>query len=1080
MTDTDVAMTIFGQILLTRKNRSDIILANLLRSCRCIVFHHTRTVSMSTELLKFSKEQWNLLAFLDAFKAPIPIDLAVSVAPLSPATLLDLVERSLEHGLIIRQGVEVIQIANNLNESVKNQLEELNTPRQVTSWLEMLESSGLMGSLNPSDLIPLYLKSGDEKMASELGMTIGLEAVRYDRGEVAMDSLKKALERLTNISGNSNFESMVIRATLEYSDLCFAMGKDFNILPMFLERALKAAQRVGDHRSETMVNFHLGRVLYFANQRAHALILFSQGQKGVKELGDLDILVRSAEFLGLYYFMQGLPKKAIEHFERAIQDMEIKGKSPHINSTTIIFFGYCAVYLGQFHKAIGFLDYHWHLALEKSNLRQAATIRASLGTVLSFIGRIDESIYHLTRSEKEARDLENKLSLYLSKGGLCYCEFLRGKTEKARDLLVELFAEGKSFGMVYQYASPFVIEMVSEFKRMGFEDIPGMPFEKEINRLLADPNIHLRGVALRLRARLAADREGNKEEIRKDLNDSEAYLKCSEDPVQLAKTWLEMARLKLTENKKEEASLLTKKARLGLAGFGNEFFPDDLGHLLEDNLQKPQKASFSHEEFVNRFLAMMEELYPENQEENLLNSTVMATNRLFQAERGGLFRIGSGSQKGMPELQAACNLSPGEVNSADFKLSLQIVQKVAKTGEPLIIRHSDPILTNHRLKSILCLPIEDRGDITSVLYYDNSYLNDGFEFLDHSLIQKLIYQIANYIRRIQGYSQKLERSNQVPLRLMEKGEIENIELLTQSSVMNEIIGQADKVASSDSTVLISGETGVGKELLAKRIHYASSRRNGPFIVVDMTTIPENLVESELFGHEKGAFTGADRQLKGRFELANGGTLFIDEIGEAPKPAQTRLLRAIQEKSFYRVGGTREIKSDFRLLAATNRDLAVDVNGGVFRKDLFYRLNVMPLTIPPLRKRGSDILILANHFLSIFAQKYNYTKPKLSSEDERRLMDYGWPGNVRELKNIMERAVVLSNLGQFELALPSSPDSRTSDIISDDPSFDELQRRYFKIVLEKTNGRISGKEGAAELLGIPRTTLNARLKKLGLR
>jgi transcriptional regulator with GAF, ATPase, and Fis domain/tetratricopeptide (TPR) repeat protein len=1078
MADMGIAVTIFGHILLTRKPQSAIIRPEFVYEVPHCLQNPRRISPMAVQHPELTTEQWNFLAFLDAFGGPVSIDLAVSIAPLPHAALLDLVERGVKTGLIQREGTTDLKIANTLNAFVRAELKALNTPMQIASWLERLEASGMIDGLDPSDLVPLYLRDGNEKKASEMEMALGIEAVRCGRQEAAIGFLKKALGRLSQIVGDTKFESGVVSATLEYSDLCFAMGRDFNILPAFLERASQAAVRVGDNRSSAMINFHLGRVLYFANQRAHALIVFSQGEKSIKELGDFDILVRSAEFLGLYYFMQGLPKKAIEHFERAVQDMESRGKSPHINSTTIIFIGYCAVYLGQFHKAIGFLDYHWHLALEKSDLSQAATIRAVLGTILVLIGRTTEGVYHLTRAEKDATDLDNKFALYLTKGGLGYCEFFRGNIQKAWQLMAAIFSEGKNFGVVNQYASPFVIEMVSEFKRLGYEDLPAMPFQKEVNRLMTDPDIHLRGVVLRLQARLAGESGGDKEKISADLKASEAYLKRSEDPVQLAMTWLEMARLKLAENKPEEASLLTKKARLGLAGFGDKFFPDDLRHLLEDDLGMSPAISVSREEIISRFLDMMEALFPTNPDEDLLNSTIAATNRLFQAERGGIFRV----EDGKPELQVACNLNAVEVGSADFKLSLRIIRRVAQTGEPVIIRSTstDPDLTGHRLKAILCLPIEVNGRVSGVLYHDNSYLDDCFDFLDRTLAQKLTFQITNYIKRVRRFSRQLEQAKNINANPVGKGESEEIELLTESSAMLQVLNQADIVAGSEGTVLISGETGVGKELLAKRIHLASPRRKGPFIVVDMTTIPENLVESELFGHEKGAFTGADRQLRGRFELANGGTLFIDEIGEAPRPVQARLLRAIQEKSFYRVGGTRETKSDFRLVAATNRNLEQDVIAGRFREDLFYRLNVMPLTIPPLRERKKDIILLADYFLDIFAGKYNYPKPSLSSQDEKSLAEYGWSGNVRELKNMMERAVVMSNMGQFELALPASRGSLKGDIIADNPSFDELQRRYFSVVLEKTGGKISGRGGAAEWLKMPRTTLNARLKKLGLR
>jgi transcriptional regulator with GAF, ATPase, and Fis domain len=274
---------------------------------------------------------------------------------------------------------------------------------------------------------------------------------------------------------------------------------------------------------------------------------------------------------------------------------------------------------------------------------------------------------------------------------------------------------------------------------------------------------------------------------------------------------------------------------------------------------------------------------------------------------------------------------------------------------------------------------------------------------------------------------------------------------------------------------------VGKELIAKRLHFKSNRRNGVLITVDLTTIPENLVESELFGHEKGAFTGADRQKIGRIELADGGTLFLDEIGEIHPSIQVKLLRVLQEKSLMRVGGSSYIQSDFRLVAATNKDLPKEVVKGNFREDLFYRINVIPLNIPPLRERKEDILLLADHFLKRYAKKYNRKLSGLKHDDQEQLEQYHWPGNVRELKNIIERSVILSNDNFLNLSLPAEiPLSYEEPLSGNMLTLDEVQRRYIQKVLDKTGGRISGTNGAAAILGLKRTTLNARIKKFGIR
>jgi transcriptional regulator with GAF, ATPase, and Fis domain len=249
--------------------------------------------------------------------------------------------------------------------------------------------------------------------------------------------------------------------------------------------------------------------------------------------------------------------------------------------------------------------------------------------------------------------------------------------------------------------------------------------------------------------------------------------------------------------------------------------------------------------------------------------------------------------------------------------------------------------------------------------------------------------------------------------------------------------------------------------------------------VNIAAMPETLVESELFGYEKGAFTGADRQKIGLVELAHQGTLFIDEIGEIPQNIQAKLLRLFQEKSFMRIGGTKTITSDFRLLTATNRNLKQEVASGRFREDLYYRLNLLEFSIPPLRQRPEDILLLARHFLSHYAKKYNRSKLVLTPDLETSLIEYDWPGNVRELKNVIERAVLIAEEDCVEFNFPLRQGSFIDDPFSDLPTMNEMQRRYLNYVFEKTGGLIGGPGGAAEILGMKRTTVNSRKKKLGI-
>lgn len=299
-----------------------------------------------------------------------------------------------------------------------------------------------------------------------------------------------------------------------------------------------------------------------------------------------------------------------------------------------------------------------------------------------------------------------------------------------------------------------------------------------------------------------------------------------------------------------------------------------------------------------------------------------------------------------------------------------------------------------------------------------------------------------------------------------------------SAALEISLRQARIVAPTDSTVVIYGETGTGKELFASMIHTLSQRRDGPFIRINCASIPEGLLESELFGHERGAFTSAIAQRIGRFEAANHGTLFLDEIGDIPSSLQPKLLRVLQEREFERLGSARTVRVNVRVIAATNRDLSELVAAQTFRMDLFYRLNVFPITLPPLRERREDIPSLVRHFVSNSAATMQRAVRTIPSEAMQELMDHDWPGNVRELQNVIERAVILSEDGMLRIprleckrALAGS--GRRLNTL------DELERDYILKVLDKTEWKVGGPRGAAQCLGLPRTTLISMMKRLGI-
>ena len=335
-------------------------------------------------------------------------------------------------------------------------------------------------------------------------------------------------------------------------------------------------------------------------------------------------------------------------------------------------------------------------------------------------------------------------------------------------------------------------------------------------------------------------------------------------------------------------------------------------------------------------------------------------------------------------------------------------------------------------------------------------------------------QLRDRLQEIENLKQLLEKEN-VYLR-EEVGHLSaHEEIIGQSDAIRQVLGQAEQVAPTDSTALITGETGTGKELIARAIHSLSKRKNRVMVKVDCAALPSTLIESELFGREKGAYTGAMTKEIGRFELADGSTLFLDEIGELSKELQAKLLRMLQSGEFERLGSTKTIRVDVRVIAATNRNLAEQVKKGAFREDLYYRLNVFPIEMPPLRKRPEDIPLLVRAFVQEFNKKMGKRIKSIPKKTMKLLERYNWPGNIRELRNVIERAVIVSNGEMLNLRVPKNPIEAAHPI----RSLKEAEYQYIMEALEKTGWRIKGPNGAAEILKLKPSTLYNKMNKLGI-
>jgi len=1034
---------------------------------------------MKNSIPEFSSSQWEFVATLHALGEPVSIEVLEKIAPLSPARLLDIMHRGPVLGILEQPDFETFCISPGLTAPVIDRISEINTTERFAAILDTLQDSGSLNELNPLTRINLLECAGRSSETFLLVRDLAQKAIEDNEYVAGLQYLERAIHLLSSEVDDSAGKTMFIETVLEYSQLSYRLGKSLSNATRFLKQARKVAIQLGDRRSTILVSLHIGRFFHYHDRLEDALNMLSSAYHEIKEIDDDDIMRQSAEFLGLYYFIQGRYTEAAEHFTQAMHTVTLTDEKL-FNYLIPIYLGYSTALMGQFHRAIGVLDCNWRRAQLNSESAIATHFRVVLGTVLLMTGKRKEALEHLEAAREEAVEEKNGRGLFLVQKGLAYYYLLEGHLEKSYELAVHnviAAAPEQNFGP--KYILQFVLEMLYAYKKAGFTPVPAFEFDHEIESAINGVNVHLKGVALRLRALNALAKNESPEVIQVLLEKSEEELVLSGDLTELARTRVELARMKLHAGDRDAALVLALQAREGLSAYGQAYFPDDLRSLL--NIEaSPSGDGVHNEEFLSRFMDMMDELIPGMEQGELFSRVIAATCRFFGAERGGLFLFTTRDGSEQPVLKAAYNLPHYDVDERDFSTSLSLIRRAYSNKKPLVVhsKQTKQLMTDKKIRSILCLPFEYKDQVHGVLYHENTYIEKSFDFLNQKLLMRLARHVSVYITRILNHSRPITTGDRNSL--IQPVESHETEIVYRNELMAKVVQRADEVSKTSASVLILGETGTGKELVAQRIHAMSPRKDEAFVVVDPSSIPDNLVESELFGHEKGAFTGASHQRRGRMELAHKGTLFIDEVGDIPLAIQVKLLRALQEKSFSRIGGIRTITSDFRLVAATNRDLKEEVALGNFREDLYYRLNVVPVTLPPLRERGDDIILLAEYFLNKYARRNNRRHLTLQPEDKKNLKGHSWQGNIRELKNIMERAVILSTGDTLELPVLSSTTKGMSEFsFTDKPTLDELQRRYIRYVLKEVNGKMSGPGGAAEVLGMKRSTIYNRMKKLGL-
>lgn len=1035
---------------------------------------------MKKPQLNLKKTQWRFLATIEALGGNVHIDVLDIISPLAAGQFVDLLKKT--PGILENKTNGVLILSPDAPEIISKKIRAFNNQKALSLLVDMIHAHKIERRIGINEFINILEKIGRMETASRIEFEEADKEFSACNLENALRLLRRALVRFKNLNIKGDDGSLFILYSLKFANLCFVLGRDITELTDILNKAQSLASQFGDIRSLALINFYTGLLYYLTGRRDDAFSALSIGLEVVSELGDEDIISQSAESIGLFYFMKGEFEEAMKHLE--LVENRINNDDVAILPITYALFGFSALYLGHFHRAIGFLDTNLKLAEEKDDKGLSSILRSILGTALLLVKKYKEAESCLIKARQEAIDSKNVFGHHFSGGGLCFHSYLKGDMEDCYKTMEDIVSRAAQAGLINQYESPWICEIFYEFDRLGFPPIQGIDITEAMDSALNGVNIHLRGIGLRIRAQQKMDKgDKDKSLIMPELEASRECLVSSGNRIQMAKTVLEMAHLELLNHNREKASKYAQEAWRIFGGHAADFFPDQYKGLLDKSYLTSGTLSL-RQDLLSWYFKELNAIMSSIRQDEVLHRTVVSTNSFFGAERGALFWFSNGSFTAKPELRAASNLTSKEVRSSEFKPFMDYVLKALKSGKPIVVRN-DPkrnLTAITKRRSVLCIPINVDGATRGVLYHDNSYMQDAFDHLDPStmtILSRHTSEMVNFLIetiRVKAEKDKLSRE-----RLTKRQEFISEKIIAKSDIMLKALALADNAAGIDTNILLLGETGTGKGVFARWIHENSHRKEGPFIVVDCTTIPENLFESELFGYEKGAFTGADKQKLGRIELSRDGTLFLDEIGELPLNIQKKLLKTLEEKTFVRIGGGRSLKTDFRLIVATNRNLANEVSTGLFREDLYYRINVFPISLPPLRKRKLDIIKLARYFVEKFSKEHGRAGLYINRHDENMLTKYTWPGNVRELQNVIERAVILSNGVELEgLSFPSCSIQEKDNPFDDYPTLDELQRRYIRHILAHTRGKISGQGGAAEILGIKRTAVYSRMKALGMK
>jgi formate hydrogenlyase transcriptional activator len=896
----------------------------------------------------------------------------------------------------------------------------------------------------------------------------------------ALECYTKLKKDLLNLKGKA-IDDLFIDMAIKSSKISTAKQTTTEVIET-LKNASERAERKNDRASQALIQMHIAKNEWLLNHHSRSLKMFNKGWSLANNCNDKNLMRSAISFRTFFSFWQGRFKEVINHYENAILDVEAYPQDD-IPALVIITIGQCYTHIGQITQGLGMLDTIQKSSQKLGDMYTTAFATGSINKTLLMIHSADETLEYVRQNYTEIQQSGNQYIALLTEIYLAYLYYLKGDITHSVDYLKKYIQNGSVVNIDTLYQTPYILELCWAMEKGLYPRLMDLSLTKETNKLINGQNIFLKGLAYRYKAFLEIQTGQSKKVIMNSLVLSMKWLEESGYELEILQTRMELLRQYLIMGDLDSVKEMSHRVQYAISKYHYDMIPSDLKTIFRDT-SSPQHA-------FKEILRLGREIMTIFDSKDLIQRIISDVNQLTGAERGAIFLLDKDSEVPTFKLRASKNLTYEDVAHPIFESSINLMEQVIKEGVNLetAIKHDpEPLFKSTTLKSDVirsrvCVPMIFKNKTIGVLYHDNRLLSSIFKESDYDLLS-FYATLAAIILDNDDAQEKIRHLNQTIHEGKQYDEETNCSLgkfkgiIGKSNAIKQILFLVEQVAKTETNVLILGETGVGKDLVANAIHDLSERRNKPFIKANCSALTETLINSELFGHERGAFTGANNRRIGRFELANGGTIFMDEIGDLPLSSQANLLRVLQSHEFERVGGNETVHSHFRLIAATNRDLEQLVKEKIFRADLYFRLNVFPIHIPSLRERKEDIPLLVHHFILQLSQKIKKEVKKVPSIEMKKLMQYDWPGNVRELENVIERDLVLNSSPVFKAPNVEQQFSK-QEMQQHVYSLKDNERNHILWALNEKGWKVRGPEGVAKLLEIHPSTLAARMKKLNI-